>query len=215
MAEGILNFGGLNLSGGITTVLVVALVILIVGLLIFIIWIARKLLKYKIKVVILERVGETFRVKFDKGALINKKGFIDFNLWSSRKNIPPPVAEDLLPNMNKGNTVFLYKFGENDYTSFRFDSSIVPNNPFKPVEIDMNNWLVLRLDRNKQQFGTKSFWDKWKDIIIPMTAFVFAFFIIFFVLQQMEKVSNSFNGAAQAIAQALKEFKQPPVPGAP
>jgi len=136
------------------------------------------------------RTGGGTYTEFDKIRRIKKKsGEVE---WRRRKNnemIPPPMFE----HMSGNNVVQLRRDSSGNYGRMEIDTK---NGKIRGLNTDVANWAINAMERNRQQFERKKFWDKYGSFIATSAVLITIGIMIYLAMDQYLEWLKVLTGVA-------------------
>lgn len=214
-----INIGSVNPQSAMIIAIWFIFTIFLIGILIgAFLWI-RWWLRYKYTAISITYTDDGTPVpNIRKAALLKQRGetFLKF-AWSKEK-ILPPDPNFFYPNEGRGKSVFLKKYGHEDYQPFNmlFDSTKTePGLLLEPVPQELHNYNSEEAQNEMNRYNNQSFWDKYGAIIVPLTAILIVTIIFIFGLREMRQTGVEFRAAAEAIRQGLEAMSKQTIPAGP
>jgi len=156
---------------------------------------------YPIRVIIIEKRGNSFRWFFDRARKAEKRvgdRLIQvYKLLKKRKEIPPPEYKHLHIDKKGREILPLYSPQEGQYLPININNP--PN--ISVVDKDVLFWNILETRKTFEIYPKKqSFWEKYMPyIMIAMTAGLLVFITIM-TFTKMGEIASSLNGVSANLA---------------
>jgi hypothetical protein len=180
--------------------------ILVIGV---IYWFFLRPMFYKIRVIILARRGGegSVIVGYDKGKYgKDRNGIEKFNLLKRKQaTIKYPEYKYIQPTERGAGTLFLFKFGENDYTPIDVSDTFV-NSPFMAVDSDHRNLLAIEHRAVAQKYAKTSRWKEFAPYLLIFGGLIIIMVMFWMLTGQLQGVASAVGGASNNLADAVREL---------
>ena len=188
-----INWGFLGLVGIVMLLSLFGIIVLII--LGFIIW---NYLRHNIKVVILEKIGNSFNIKYDRGRKYfdKKKNIVIFHLYKERIYFNPPLAKYFGYHNNNKKTVMLYKFEEGKFSTLFIDEA---NLSLTADNLAFDKWHTLKVKESYEQYKQAGFWEKYGALIGFGITLVICFVMVIITTNNISKVAGSIYALADKL----------------
>lgn len=162
-----------------------------------------KFIRYKIRVNVYRKIGDTFKKIVDRGGVLKYKHGSFFKLLKMRQVMPVPDYSYFVVG-NKGKTELnLIQVGTDEFYPAKFKINTKGNPEYSlglnPQQKDMLAWNFYAKELLRSKFDIKGIWEKYGSVI--SMAFVGA--IVLIILGMAFK---NWEGVASAFAQASKDL---------
>jgi hypothetical protein len=193
-----INWGGMGKIGFFMVCLTAGLIIVFL-----IVWLVWDYMRHNYKILVLEKMGSTFNISYDRGRLYyDKKGQCTiFHLYKAGLNYNPPLNQHFGLFKTKKKAIVMYKPKEGEYAPLSIDEGLLK---LKVEDHAHDKWHALKIKESYEQYKKQSFWEKYGSIISYGVTIVFCFVMVLVTLNHIKDVS----GAIYALAEKMPDKGQ-------
>jgi len=202
-------FGNISGEAFMKTFYNVAIWILIVAILGVAFWFLYQMLIYQYRVLVLQRVGDHFRLFTLKARKINSAGDPNIKKFKIRgllkgikKVMRMPDADYFFP-IGKNLGILMGYDGVGKFYPMKLSVASTPQ--FINADTNWEFWHSLQTRETHNLYDNKSFWDKYGMIVSWMIVMVLSFVLLIILFQRLENVSGAISSLASAVKGATTQ----------
>lgn len=205
LKEGLFNINFVPIIGGMAAALKFIVIIAIIGIAT---WFLIRNLKFKHQVVIYEKIGNSFRMVFDRGKFVDGKGGKYFSLLKAKKRLSPPKLDYFFPirKLFTKSAIAYYKHSDDSFVPVEA-SMKEKSMGLQPVEQKKNLFLQARVGHEAKQ-KTEGFWKTYgRDLILFGCLGMFIMLLIFGA-DTIQGLAATAGGAVERSAELMERLAQ-------